>query len=95
MILAIVFGVFGIFAFCASAVAVLAMNAPVADYDEVDELRRILAYSAHLRDQQDAAFREFLDLHGTKAGSDAADELMSVIYDGEDYATAMERVIEQ
>ena len=94
MLLAITFGVVGVLAFTASAIGFLAMNAPVADYDEVDDLRRILAYSAHLRDQQDAAFREFLDLHGTLAGSDAADELMSVIYDGEDYATAMERVIE-
>ncbi|QEF98181.1 hypothetical protein Mal15_22290 [Stieleria maiorica] len=62
--------------------------------NRIKNINQYIARAGHLRDQLGELAKDFARLHNEPLGSDEADELMHVILDGEDYQTAMERVIE-
>jgi len=61
--------------------------------NRVKEINQWEARAAHLRDQLHQLAKEFVRLHDERLGSCEADELQSVILDGEDYETALKRII--
>lgn len=61
--------------------------------DKVRKINRMIGSASHHREQLHAIAREFVRMHDEEPGSCEADELMHVILDGEDYTTAMKRVL--
>jgi hypothetical protein len=64
--------------------------------DEEEELVRrvmqIIASAKHHREQLEARANEIVEIHNREPGSCDADDLRSVVYDGEDYALTMTRI---
>ena len=56
----------------------------------IEELRLRAAWH---REQLEAESAEFVSLHGYAHNTDEADELRSVIYDGEDYDRTLRRIM--
>lgn len=66
---------------------------PVRRCDVTSRVNEILAARAHHREFLEALAREFVALHGYPYGSDEADELMHVVFDGQDYEQTMQRIM--
>ena len=81
--------------FCSVAIALLCKMAPVEYYDdgEIERINRIIAASKHHREQLEARADEFVRIHGYEWGSCEADDLARVVWDGEDYAESMQRIM--
>lgn len=61
--------------------------------DKINRIKQHLDRARHLCEQLNELAVSFIELHDEPPGSDEADELMHAIFDGEDYANVMERVI--
>lgn len=86
------------FAACAFFVILACNNAPIIEdiSDEEEELVRrvmqIIASAKHHREQLEARANEIVEIHNREQGSCDADDLASVVWDGEDYAVVMTRI---
>ena len=91
IVLAVIAGV----AFCAAAIALLCRMEPVEYYDDgqIERINRIIAASRWHREQLEARAEEFVRIHGYEWGSCEADDLARVVWDGEDYAESMQRIM--
>ena len=91
IVLSVIAGV----AFFSAAIALLCRFAPVEYYDdgEIERINRIIAASKHHREQLEARAEEFVRIHGYEWGSCEADDLARVVWDGEDYAESMQRIM--
>lgn len=59
---------------------------------KVERINHLLNTARHYREQLGAMAAEFADLHLSKPGSCDGEDLMSCIYDGNDYAETMLRI---
>ena len=84
-----------IFGVCAVIVVLLCRKAPivVADDGEIERIRRIIASAKYHREQLEARADEMVRLHGYQWGSSDADDLASVIFDGEQYEEMLQRIM--
>ena len=66
------------------------------DQDIAAEIRRLLVFAAHIREQQGGGLDDFLELHrGIIAAydSDDEDDLTNVFLDGMNYSETMARIL--
>jgi hypothetical protein len=61
--------------------------------NKVDRINHLLNTSEHYREQLAAMAAEFADLHQANIGSHDYDDLMGCILDGEEYESAMRRIV--
>ena len=86
------------FVLCAAVVVILCRRAPIIEDmsdEEEERVRRvmqIIASAKHHREQLEARANEIVEIHNREQGSCDADDLASVVWDGEDYATVMTRI---
>jgi hypothetical protein len=86
------------FVLCAAVVVILCRRCPIVEEfeDEHDEranrVMQIIASAKHHREQLEARAAEMVEIHNREPGSCDADDLRSVVWDGEDYALTMTRI---
>lgn len=59
---------------------------------KADRINLLIQRARHHREQMQALSDEFLHLHGEQWGSDDADDLLNVVWDGDNYDSAIRRI---
>ena len=86
------------FVFCAAVVFILCRRAPIVEdmsdeeEERINRVMQIIASSKHHREQLEARAVEIVEIHNREPGSCDADDLRSVVWDGEDYRLMMTRI---